>query len=1046
MTGGPQYQKDFQRLVERRRKFREGLDANRGEINLDIFEDFYPDKAHFVYELLQNAEDAGATEVSFTLMPDRLVCEHNGRPFTLADVTSITGLHDSTKANSQDKIGKFGVGFKSVFVYTQSPSIQSGEFAFRIVELIQPEAIAPDSLLHGRTRFEFPFDNPKKPTQEAYSEVAAGLNELDEKTLLFLSNLQSVEWRSSAQSTGEVRRRQHSDYHFEVLKEIGGKTTSSSHFLKFDQAVTGLETQRVAVAFPLDLLPGICRFDQAAPLASQLKVIAAEPGSVAVFFPAVKEASGLRFHLHGPFVPELSRASIKETKANGPLFEQLAALAAKSLHHIKDLGLLTAEFLAVLPNPQDQVQPRYQGIRTAIVEEMKVQPLTPTHGRGHASANRLIQARASLKELLSESDIEFLVDYEDDAPLWAIGAAQRNSRIDHFLTSLDIQEWGLNKFLEVLSAHLRDEAGMFQSRPNEHFLAWLKQKSVAWMQEFYALLQAEANGDHRLKMLRIVRLADGTLCVADQAFFASDATEDIPAVEKRVYTSGTSKSQQQAAKTFLSGLGVRDIGEAEHIELILKRRYSKEAEIPDDATYLSDLKRFVAFVEEEPGQAGLFEDFYIFQGEGGTWYTPGSIYLDRPYLDTGLSAYFKLIGDDAECEALHARYRKCGIEAKKLSDFAQSVGATMALELKETNCNENPERRYLYSAGGNWTYNGVNRDYFLPHLDRILKSPSIELSRLIWKSLTALPAYPNYLQAMYRSNGSHNAHYAASRLVHDLRTARWVPQGDGEFVRPADASRQLLPKGFPFDPGYAWLKAVQFGETAARRSAQAVQMDNAAKSLGFADAAAAERARRFNDLPEAEQEKILSEFEGRNKPALPDRPLANPERRAQNVRAQAMQAPDKQSETRERSVSLGREEVKEQADQYLREHYRNADGEVTCQVCKGPLPFKLNDGREYFEVVEFLPELKKRHPQNYLALCPNHSAMFRLVNSSKELMRETFQALTENELPVVLAEQDLTVYFSKTHIIDLKAVLDAEDSVSNAADLETPDEALTGTD
>jgi hypothetical protein len=128
MTGGQKHSADFQRLIERRRKFIDGLDANRGEINLDIFEDFYPDRAHFVYELLQNAEDAGATEVSFTLTPDRLVCEHDGRVFTLEDVKSITGLHDSTKAQAQDKIGKFGVGFKSVFVYT---AVRAGEDSCR---------------------------------------------------------------------------------------------------------------------------------------------------------------------------------------------------------------------------------------------------------------------------------------------------------------------------------------------------------------------------------------------------------------------------------------------------------------------------------------------------------------------------------------------------------------------------------------------------------------------------------------------------------------------------------------------------------------------------------------------------------------------------------------------------------------------------------------------------------------------------------------------------------------------------------------------------
>ena len=235
MRGGQQHNVELQRLVERRRKFIEGLDANKGEINLDIFEDFYPDRAHFVYELLQNAEDAGATEISFTLTPVKLVCEHNGRAFTLADVTSITGLHDSTKVNAQDKIGKFGVGFKSVFVYTQAPSICSGDFAFRIVQLILPEPISPDGVLNGRTRFELPFNNPKKLPQDAYAEIAAGLNDLDEKTLLFLSNLQSVAWRIGTERASQVLRVQHSAFHFEVLKETGGKTASSSHFLKFDQ-------------------------------------------------------------------------------------------------------------------------------------------------------------------------------------------------------------------------------------------------------------------------------------------------------------------------------------------------------------------------------------------------------------------------------------------------------------------------------------------------------------------------------------------------------------------------------------------------------------------------------------------------------------------------------------------------------------------------------------------------------------------------------------------------------------------------------------------
>src|SRR5262245_19813687 len=121
-------------LIEKRRKLIDALEANKGEVNLDIFEDFYPDRAHFVYELLQNAEDAGAREVTFTLAHDHLVCEHDGRrAFTETDVTAITGIHNSTKDKIEDRIGKFGLGFKSVFVYTQSPTIHSGPFSFRIV-------------------------------------------------------------------------------------------------------------------------------------------------------------------------------------------------------------------------------------------------------------------------------------------------------------------------------------------------------------------------------------------------------------------------------------------------------------------------------------------------------------------------------------------------------------------------------------------------------------------------------------------------------------------------------------------------------------------------------------------------------------------------------------------------------------------------------------------------------------------------------------------------------------------------------------------------
>jgi hypothetical protein len=99
---------------------------------------------------------------------------------------------------------------------------------------------------------------------------------------------------------------------------------------------------------------------------------------------------------------------------------------------------------------------------------------------------------------------------------------------------------------------------------------------------------------------------------------------------------------------------------------------------------------------------------------------------------------------------------------------------------------------------------------------------------------------------------------------------------------------------------------------------------------------------------------------------------------------------------------------------------------MTCQICKGPLPFKLDDGSEFFEIVEFLPGLLKRHFQNYLALRPNHSAMYRYTNGSRENIRNMVENLTGSELKVILAQRHITIYLSAIHLMDLKAVLAAE--------------------
>jgi hypothetical protein len=202
-----------------------------------------------------------------------------------------------------------------------------------------------------------------------------------------------------------------------------------------------------------------------------------------------------------------------------------------------------------------------------------------------------------------------------------------------------------------------------------------------------------------------------------------------------------------------------------------------------------------------------------------------------------------------------------------------------------------------------------------------------------------------------------------------------------------------------------------------------------ARSLGLPTGEGLARVTRFSRLSPVEQEQILHEFEHRNQPEFPDKSPQNPSRRQERVEAGAVVAPERVSDSRLRAVSTGLPDVKRDADHYLVEQYTNADKELVCQICKKRMPFTLANGSFYFESVEFLVELKRRHYQNYLALCPNHAAMFRHANERPELMSDMLFQLKgfDRELEVVLASEKLSICFTGTHLADLRVLVAAEE-------------------
>uniref|UniRef100_A0A1I8J6Z7 HEPN domain-containing protein n=1 Tax=Macrostomum lignano TaxID=282301 RepID=A0A1I8J6Z7_9PLAT len=105
----------------------------------------YSDGLAIPKEIIQNADDAGATKVTLiydsrsnrqwqkSVLSGRMAdCQgpslwaHNNSEFTPEDFTNLLNLGGATKRSQSTKVGRFGLGFNSVYNLTDVPSVFSG--------------------------------------------------------------------------------------------------------------------------------------------------------------------------------------------------------------------------------------------------------------------------------------------------------------------------------------------------------------------------------------------------------------------------------------------------------------------------------------------------------------------------------------------------------------------------------------------------------------------------------------------------------------------------------------------------------------------------------------------------------------------------------------------------------------------------------------------------------------------------------------------------------------------------------------------------------
>jgi hypothetical protein len=220
----------------------------------------YSEKAHFIYELIQNADDVCARSVTFVLKENGLEFSHNGTErFTLSNPNSACEKQDKEKGNlghinaitsiaSSNKvkevgIGKFGIGFKSVFRYTNTPHIYDEKYQFRIQDYIVPVRLMPGKKPpKNKTIFWFPFDKDDMKPQMAYKEILNKLKHLKE-TLLFLNHVKNINWESKRdqgeQSIKILTRETYSNIRMDYIssKTKVNKQTNTNLYFKFSKPV-----------------------------------------------------------------------------------------------------------------------------------------------------------------------------------------------------------------------------------------------------------------------------------------------------------------------------------------------------------------------------------------------------------------------------------------------------------------------------------------------------------------------------------------------------------------------------------------------------------------------------------------------------------------------------------------------------------------------------------------------------------------------------------------------------------------------------------------
>ena len=266
-----------------------------------------------------------------------------------------------------------------------------------------------------------------------------------------------------------------------------------------------------------------------------------------VSFPTEKETH-LKFLIQGPYKTTPARDNIpKDDIWNAELIKETALLVADSLLMIRDLSLLTTDFLNVLPInkenfPEDHM---FRLIYDAVLNKLKSdEKLLPANNDGsYISAKHALLARGEgLTNLLDSGQLFQLFEIENCQ--WLDSSLTENSTIWNYLKD------------ELKIPIVRPET--FVNKLKDEFI---QKQSDGWMIKFYSFLlkpkELWEKSNSILRQKKFIRLSDDTHVTPfhengnPQAYLPSDLPTNFPIVKQNI-----ANAEDENVLKFLGELGL----------------------------------------------------------------------------------------------------------------------------------------------------------------------------------------------------------------------------------------------------------------------------------------------------------------------------------------------------------------------------------------------------------------------------------------------------------------------------------------------------------